>query len=174
MKKNLIIIVIVFFCSLIVISDSFSMDGLLKTEQVKEGEISGTFSLILYGSRHMEDVETVAILDKEGDDYTFEPFAPEFNYKIMKNVPAKEAFRTAIEFVSWHSSFRRVQLSRIFDYKGNTLGYELKPLYFPLTFGVSETIEVDYWVKGNKVIIRIKLLPSVEEKLRGGVNKEQD
>lgn len=155
--------------------NSCSTGNYLRTEGVRDTNIQGTFTLILYGSRHLNDIETIAILDIEGDGYSFEPYAPEFDYKIKRGIPAKEALEEAERFVSWHSSFYRTQLSRILDYKGNVIGYELRPLYQLLAFGVSDVLDVDYRIKDNKVIVRIKLKPQIERMLfNGDKSKEQN
>lgn len=146
----------------------------LKTEGAKDADIKGTFSLILYGSRHLNDIETIAILDIEGDGYSFEPYTPEFDYKIKMGIPAKEALEEAERFVSWHSLFYRTQLSRILDYKGNIIGYELRPLYQPLAFGVSDVLDVDYRIKDNKVIVRIKLKQQIERMLFNGDKSKEE
>ena len=44
----------------------------IRTEPLREGEISGVFTLILYGGNYFDDLETVAFLDREGDAYTFD------------------------------------------------------------------------------------------------------
>ena len=147
---------------------SCATDSFIRTEPSEYKELAGSFTLILYGSRHSNDIETIAILDIEGDKYAIEPYAPEFDYKINKGVSAEEAFKEAEHFVSWHSSFYRTQLSRIIDEKGVTIGYELRPLYRPLTFGVSDVLDVDYIKRGDKVIVKIKLIPSVERMLSDG------
>jgi hypothetical protein len=144
-------------------SGSLAFEKPLKTEDANAADISGVFTLILYGGKYYDDVETIAILDYEGDPFTFEPFAPEFDYRIKKGVPAKEAIEEAEKFVSFHNSFWRSQLSRIIDKKGNTIGYEIRPLYLPFTFGVSDLLEVNYWLKeGNRVKVTIRLITSVE------------
>lgn len=147
---------------------SCATDRLIRTEPSEYKELAGSFTLILYGSRHLNDIETIAILDIEGDGYSFESYAPEFDYRIKKGVTAKEAIKEAEHFVSWHSSFYRTQLSRIVDEKGAVIGYELRPLYYPLTFGHADVLDVDYIKKGDKVIVRIKLIPSVERMLSDG------
>ncbi|MDH5768649.1 MAG: hypothetical protein OEZ31_06800 [Nitrospirota bacterium] len=77
--------------------------------------------------------------------------------------------------MSWHSSFHRSQLGKIIDDKGNIIGFEVRPLYFPLTFGVSDVLDVDYWMRDSKVIVKIKLIPSVEKMLRDGdTSKDSD
>jgi hypothetical protein len=155
----------IFVISLIYAAPALCADSGIKTGAAKPEEAQGSYTLILYGSRHSSDIETVAILDKEGDEYTFEPYAPEFDYRIKKGVPAKEALEHAQGFINWHSAFHYSQLSKIIDPKKNVIGYELRPLYRPLEFGVSDVLDIRYRLKNNKVIVYIKLIPSVERRL---------
>jgi hypothetical protein len=69
---------------LFIVNYSFAITGHLRTEEIKENDIKGVFTLILYGARDINDIETVAILDLEGDQYTLEPYAPAFDYKVKK------------------------------------------------------------------------------------------
>jgi hypothetical protein len=140
---------------------SLSHAKYLKTEEIKAEEVTGSFTLILYGGRHSNDLETIAILDKEGDQYEFEPYAPEFDYQVKKGVNAGDALNEANKFVSFHNAFWRSQLSRILDEKGNTIGYELRPLYRPFVYGRDNLLEVYYKIKDNKVIAYIRLIPEV-------------
>lgn len=147
------------------IPSSFAFDEPLKTIEASPAEITGTFSLILYGGRFSDDVETIAILDLEGDGYTLEPFAPDFDFRIKKGLSAKEAFEQAQKFVSFHHAFWRSQLGRITDDKGNAIGYEIRPLYLPFYFGVSDIFEIYYWLKENgRIKVTIKLIPFVERR----------
>ena len=134
----------------------------LRTERAQVTEISGTYTLILYGGRYSNDIETIAILDKEDAKYTFEVSAPEFDYKIKRGVPAKEALEEAEKFVSFHHSFWQARLSRIIDPAGNTIGYELRPLYHPIDFGYTDVLDVYYVIKDSKVIVTISLIPEVQ------------
>jgi len=133
----------------------------LKTEEARACEVTGTFTLVLYGARHIDDLETVAFLDKEGDQYEFEPYAPEFDYRVEKGIPALDALQAARKFVSFHNAFWRSQLSKILDEKGNVIGYEVRPLYRPFVFGRSDLLDVYYRIKDGKVIAYIKLRPDV-------------
>ncbi len=135
----------------------------LKTSSAQPGEITGTYTLILYGGRYSADIENVAILAKEGTGYTFEVFAPEFNYSVRKNVPARDALGTAEQFVSFHYAFRRSQLSRIMDAGGSVIGYEVRPLYSPLDFGYTDVLDITYTLQDNTVTVRIRLIPEVEK-----------
>jgi hypothetical protein len=141
----------------------------LKTEGTNVEDITGTYDLILYGSRQSDDIETVAILKFSGGPYKFEPYAPAFDFRVVKNVPGKEAFEVAKKFVSWHPSFLRSQLSRILDPENRTIGYELRPLYFPIVYGIPDVLDVDYWLKPEGMVtVKIKLKPEIERKFFGG------
>lgn len=140
----------------------------LRLKDAKTEDVKGTFTLILYGGRYPNDIETVAILDLEEDQYTFEPYAPEFDYKVKNGIPAKEALNEATDFISHHYAFHSTQLGRITDNKGNTLGYELRPLYMPLEFGTMDVLDINYRTKNNKVIVTIRLTSSVEKMLYDG------
>ncbi len=149
---------------------AFAFEKPLKTEAAKASEVTGTFTLILYGGGYSDDLETIAFLDYEGDQYTFEPFAPDFDFRIIKGVPAQEALKRAEKFVNFHNSFWRTQLSKITDHKGNIVGYEVRPLYLPTTYAVSDVLDVHYWLKEKgKVKITIRLVPELEKmKIPGG------
>ena len=77
---------ILFLLAIIIISvnHAFALSEHLRTEEVKEDDVKGVFTLILYGARDINDIETLAILDREGDQYTLEPYAPAFDYKVKK------------------------------------------------------------------------------------------
>lgn len=131
----------------------------LKTGKAREEEIQGAFSLILYGGRHINDLETVAFLDIEGDHYEFEPYAPDFDFRIKRNMSAEDALKEAKNFVSFHNAFWRPQFSKIFDLDGKIIGYEMRPLYRPFVYGRDDLLEIYYRIKGKKVIIEIRLTP---------------
>jgi hypothetical protein len=151
-------------------ADCFAFEKALRTEEASPDEIKGSFTLILYGGNFLDDLETIAMLDAEGDQYVLDPFAPDFDYRMKKGVPAAEAFKEAEKFVNFHPSFWRSQLSRIVDKEGKVIGYEVRPLYRPVAFGVSDVLDVNYWLKEKgRVKVTIRLIPSIEKnKLPGG------
>ena len=145
------------------VSSAFAIKKPLKTEAAIPADVSGVFTIILYGANYLDDLETVAILDYEGDDYHFEPYAPAFNYKVREGVQAHEAMKEAEKFVSFHSSFWKSQMSKILDKEGVMIGYEVRPLYRPFIYGFSDILDVYYWLKGDgKVRVIIRLDKSVE------------
>lgn len=162
MKKigSLVAFLLVFFIA----SSSSAAWKSLKTKPVKASDITGTYTLILYGGRYADDLESLAILDREDDKFAFEIFAPAFDYKVKKGLPAKEAIELAEKHVNWHHSFWRLELSSILDNEGNVLGYEFKPLYLPVDIGSAEAFDVYYTIKGDKIVTRVRLRPDLERK----------
>jgi hypothetical protein len=144
-------------------TQSFGFETPLKTLEASPSEIKGTFTLILYGGNYSDDIETFAILDMEGDRYDFDLFAPDFDYRVTKGVPAEKVLSTAEKFVSFHPAFWRTQLSKILDRAGDIVGFELRPLYRPEVFGFSDILEVNYWPKENgKIKVTIRLVSPLE------------
>ncbi len=138
----------------------------LRTDVPPSGEVQGTYTLILYGGNYGDDLETIAFLDKEGDRYTLEPYAPEFIFRARKGLTADRALREAGEFIRSHAEFQREQFRSIRDEKGKIIGYELRPLYLPITFGTDDVIDVDYWLKEDRVMIYVKMKPSIEKRIK--------
>jgi len=152
-----------------VLLSSCATGRLLNTEEVNPADIAGTFDLILYGSNYLSDIENVAILDVSGDAYTFEPYAPAFDFSIVKDVPAKEALEKAEKFVNWPPTFWRIVFSRILDPENRTIGYEVRPFYDAIAYGTADVMDVNYWLKPHGIVqVKIKLKPRVIRMLYGG------
>lgn len=149
-------------------ASSCALGNRLDIKTAAGSDLTGNFDLILYGCTYHDDFETIAILAKEGGPYVFEPYAPDFNYRVIKGVPAKDALDRAQKFVNCHTAFHSAQLSRLVDAKGDTLGFEVRPLYLPFVFGIDNALDTDYRIKDGKVVVKIRLLPSIENMLSGG------
>lgn len=147
---------------------SCSFGPRLDLQEAGFSEVTGTYTLIFYGCNYFDDPETIAILGKEGGQFVFEPYAPQFNYRTKKGLPAKEALEEAARFIHCHSSYKGSQLRSIVENDGHILGYELRPLYFPFTFGMDDVLDTFYWIRDDKVNVSIKLKPSIERLLNGG------
>jgi len=146
----------------------------LATQRASFSEVTGRYTLISYGCNFFDDLETVAILGKEGGRFVFEPYAPSFNYRTKKGLPAKEALEEAARFINCHSSYKGSQLRSIVDNDGHILGYELRPLYFPFTFGIEDVLDTFYWIRDDRINVSIKLKPSIERLLSGGVSRDRN
>lgn len=164
-------------CLAFLIAASFSAScapGIrLNTTGTPESEIKGDYRVILFGCNYFNDLETIAFLDKEGDQYTFEPYAPDFRYRIEKGVAEKDALEKATNFVHCNPSFRHSQISTIKAPNGDIIGYEIRPLYESFTYGVDDVLYTDYWLKGDKVVISIRLRSSIEKMLQDGGSERE-
>ncbi|HWR90289.1 MAG TPA: hypothetical protein VN260_08520 [Dissulfurispiraceae bacterium] len=141
---------------------------MLRTYAAQESEVTGTYTLILYGGGYSGDIKTVAILDLEGDGYTFDPYAPDFDYRVIKGLTGQDALKKAEGFVRSHYAFRNSYLSKVVSRQGKTIGFELRPLYLTIEYGTPDVLETYYSEKGDRIIVWIKLDPVVERKLHMG------
>lgn len=144
----------------------------LDTKETRDTELAGTYTVIFYGCNYLGDLETIVFLDREGDQYEFEPYAPDFKFRVKKGVPAGEALSEAKKFLSCNQSYRNAQLSRIVTPGGDTVGYEVRPLHYPFIYGL-DVLERDYRIKDNKVVITIRLTPSADMLRRDGSVQER-
>jgi hypothetical protein len=65
----------------------FSADNYLKTEAANSADVQGKFTLLLYGCSSPDNLENIAILDREGDPYSLRSMLPIFR------TPARPAER---------------------------------------------------------------------------------
>ncbi len=148
---------------------------LLNTQGAQDSEVAGTYNVIFYGCNFFNDFETIAFLDKADDRYSFEPYAPDFKYRVKKGVAATAALAEAKNFVDCSTSFKHAQLRRITAPDGAVLGYEMRPLYYSFLYGSEDVLYTYYRMSDDKIVIRIWLNPSIEHMLSGGngVDKER-
>jgi len=151
----IILLVIIGFIAL-------SGDSHLKTEAANAAEVQGTFTLLLYGSSSPNDLANIAILDREGDPYSFEIYAPDFSYTVRAGLNAAQALQEAERFVRRNIQSERSRLHRILSPAGAGIGFELRPLYSAATFGRDDILDVRYSIKDRKIVVRIELDPSID------------
>jgi hypothetical protein len=144
----------------------FMGDNHLKTEEATPGEVQGTYILLLHGCRHPDDLENVAILDKEGDPYSFEIFAKDSAYTIKTGLTGEQALKEAEQFIRCSVYFERTGLRKILGPGGAGIGFEVRPIYSPARFGANEVIDMQYTIKDRKVTVHIKIDPEVLKALR--------
>ncbi len=159
--KNCIFLAVLFIL-LSILNGGVSAEN-LKVAVISEKDISpGLYTVILHGSRHGNDLETIAYLDPLNDDYEIELDTPAFDYRKELSKQDKDALNIAKTFVSWHSSFMQYKISRLLTKEGKKIGYEIKPLYMPFEYGRADVFDISYWLRGKKAVISIKLIPSVD------------
>ena len=141
---------------------SLSGDNHFKTEVANLADVQGKFTLLLYGCSSRNDLANIAILDKEGDSYSFEIYAPEFSYTTKAGLNAAEALQEAERFVRCNFQSERSQLRKILSPAGKGIGFELRPLYSIITFGKDDVLDVRYLIKDRKIVVYIELDSAIE------------
>lgn len=126
-------------------------------------EVTGSYTLMLYGCHYPSQADNVAILVKEDGKYPFEIFDIDRSYRVKKGVPAQEALAEANSFVrcTTHTIWM-TELRKIPDDAGGIVGFELRPLYVPLEFGISDVMRISYALKDGKVRAYIRKNPQME------------
>jgi hypothetical protein len=141
---------------ILILSMSCATGRYLKTETARETDIGGAFTLFLYED---DNRTNVAIFDIEGDDYTFEIYESNYHYTVEKSVSSEQAVKKAVQ----HIASQKRKMRKILD-GGNTVGYELRPLYHTLLrYGTSDIINVDYRVSDKKVLVTIEMKRAVRK-----------
>lgn len=139
----------------------------MHTSPARPAEITGTYTLLLYGCHYPADIKNLAILVKAASPYRVEIYDIETSYKVKRGLSAENALREAEAFVKC-SGMRNItgtEIRRIIHGKGGTVGYEVRAVYFPLEFGISDVLLVDYKLVDEKVRAYIRLDPDVERAL---------
>lgn len=150
--RHMLLITISF---LLMLSISCSLGKFMKTETVSEVDISGFYTLFLYND-WMD--KKIAILDIEGDGYTFVMSGSRYNYVSQKGVSAEDALKSAVGFIY----SQRNQWKIIQDDNGNIIGYDLRPLYHTTRYGASDILDVAYRAENDKVIVSVYIKQSIQ------------
>lgn len=134
----------------------------LSTREISAAAPSGDYSLILFGCRYPDDILNTAFLDKAGDPFHFDIYAPDYDFTSLNGMAAPDALRRAESFIRCSFHYQQTQLREIVGPDGGTIGYEVRPLYSPLRYGTPDVMQVNYFLRGNRVVIYIRLDPRVE------------
>ncbi len=165
------------FCLLaafLIAGSSCAIRPRLKVEGAAVTGVQGTYSLILYGCTHFNDLRTLALLDREGDGFTIEPYAPDFDYRVIKGLPAREALEKAETFVAGcNPDFMRSQLSMILTQDGAVAGYEVMPLYRSYAYPGSVVLNTNYFLDKDKIIAVITLKHWVKMMTEGDFGRRE-
>ena len=141
---------------LLLLSISCSTVKYLKTEMVKEADIKDPVTLFLYDEF---EYGGVAIIDVEGDEYTFEILASRYNYSVKMHLTADQAMDEAAQFIdTWKKEMRM-----ILDDSGTIIGYEIRPLFQISRFGRSDIFNTTYRPAGNNIIVTVDLQSNVRK-----------
>jgi len=141
--------------------------NVLTTHPVGEGGmVPGSYTAILYSTSEYNFLKTIAFLDLEGDAHEIVPHGAQFNYSVVKGLSPDGAEQRAREFIASYVSYNKMELRAIKGTDGNTIGYELRPWYLPITYGESDVLDITYVPQPDgKVTVYVGLKMSVERLL---------
>ncbi len=155
-KMRTLITTILSVSALLVVSCAGSSN--LRTEIFPQtGSIEGKCDLILYNAHEDELQIKIAILDISGDEFTIEPFAAKFNYRIIRGLDVDEALVLAEDHLSKADFYDGMELRRVFGPGGNVVAIEGRPVYEPFIYGPLDITDTTYYVPEQgliKVIVR--------------------
>lgn len=165
MQRLLLYVPLVFF----LLSLSCAKTGnVLTTHPVGEGGMApGSYTALLYSSSEYNFLQTIVFLDPEGDAHEIVPYGAQFNYSVDKGLSPEGAEQRARQFIESHApSHNSIALRAIKAIDGNTIGYELRPWYMPITYGESDVLHITYVQQPDgKVTVYVGLKMSVERRL---------
>lgn len=139
---------------------------------IEETAIKGNFNLIIYGNAFINDPETFVILDRIEEKTLILPYSSSYKYRIYENINEKEVMQI-IKDIFHNPSISFIKYREIKN-ADSSLGFEIKPVYYPWIFGISEPLETTYKKDLDKVYIFIRLNPRVEKQLYNGGNIDRE
>ena len=126
--------------------------GLTRNDVAVPGEIPGVFTLLLAGASYDNDPERVAILDLEGDGYTFQPVMADYKYSKVAGLTAAAALSQAEKYLSVHCAYNGYRLKSLALPDGKIVGYELIPDLPGALCEYGNVVMVSYKVGADGVI----------------------
>jgi hypothetical protein len=139
----------------------------LMTRPVRDADVGdGPFAAILYSTSEHEFLETAVFLDLEGDAYELQPFGASFNYSLVNGLAGAEADRQAREFITARVMSNKIELRAIIGPEGTPVGYELRALQLPVTYGESDVLDISYIPRQDgRITIYVRLKDRIERLL---------
>lgn len=131
---------------------------LLSTQSLVDLEPGpGTYNLILFGGQNARDLRSIAILDRTDDPYTILPYGAAFNYRLIEKLTASEAMERGGQFINDLYAYRATERREIHGPDQTVIGYELRPLFMPLTTGrLGDLLDTSYLLQpDNRVLVYV-------------------
>jgi hypothetical protein len=108
--------------------------------------------LILYSAPGDEAQLKIAVLDITEDAHRLEPFAPSFNYEIIKDLSTDDALERAESFLAKLNGYSHMELREVFTRDGTLVAFEAKPVYEPFLYPTTDITDTSYYISENGVV----------------------
>ncbi|ADH84942.1 hypothetical protein [Desulfurivibrio alkaliphilus] len=131
----------------------------LSTIQVDQPPAAGTYHLLLHGCNYTNDPHTIAFFWPTEQPYTFKPYSPAFQFRLLEGLPMADALAQAHDFVNCSPHFDTARLRAVTKQPDGIIGYELRPLYVqPSPLLRRDVLQVYYRLLGAQEV-RINIIP---------------
>jgi hypothetical protein len=115
-------------------------------------DLPGLYTLVLIGDGTGNDARRMAILDPEGDAYSFRPVTPEYWVKRLSGLTAPAALAAAEKFLAGHCAYNGYWLKGLLLSNGVAVGHEMIPDYPSAKCESGDVVIVGYRVGDDSVI----------------------
>lgn len=124
----------------------------LRTEPYTAESIDGLFDITFYYNQDYDGLKQVVILDVVDDDFEIVVNEPEYYVQTVKDVTGDDAVVNAIKFVQDHPNYINYKIIKIVGQGGDTIGYEVRPLYAPAMYGIGDVMDSSYTMEDDGTI----------------------
>lgn len=143
----------------------------LRSVAARPGDAQGTYTVLLHGCRYGNDLETMALLVDRTSPYRFRIVDLPSSTKTLPSLTADQAAKEAEAFIRCSIYNRgKILFRRILDPLGETIAFEVKPLYSRIEMGAEEVVLSDYFLHGDEVRVYLRLDPAVEREQQLDIN----
>lgn len=113
------------------------------------GELSdaATYSVILYGSKTIDDPVVLAIIDPEDDEYEAVMKASEYDFVVYKGLSREQAESRAgalLNICKCRGEAVKSSNAVILPKSKKPIAYEFKPVYPPEKYGTGDVLKINY------------------------------
>ena len=156
---------VLIFISLIALAITSCAGGKhLRTEPYDAESISGLFDVTFYYNQDYDGLKQIVILDVADDGYEIVLYEPEYFMRTVKHAKGDDAEKSMVEFLQDHPNYINYKIMKIVDKEGNTIGFEIRPLYAPEMYGISDVMDTFYTMADDGTV---RALISLKEQIKG-------
>jgi hypothetical protein len=162
--------ILIFLSFVALLMTSCSGGKLLRTEPYDAEIISGFFDVTFYYNQDYDGLKQIVILDVVDDDYEIVLYEPEYFVQTVKHVSGDDAIVNAITFLRDHQNYINYKTIAIVDHMGNTIGYEIRPLYTPEMYGIGDVMDSHYTLEDDGTV---RAYISLKEQIKAIFEQDQ-
>ena len=142
-----------FLALVLIISSGCTTERTLRAIQVQGiDDTAGLYTLTLYREAEYFGLKTIAFLVPEGNGYSLQPYAPEYDYTTIRNISGQEGLQLAVTLFRKNRDYTNYEIHKISDPGAKTVGFEIRPLYDATVEGRSDVLWVEYGLSNGGIV----------------------